>query len=281
MEIKFNDVSLKINKNTPLEKVILTDVKFEIKEPGIYGFLGNSNSGKSAIADLMDALISPTSGSVQINKFVNSGKKIKKVNKLRYMVGYLFKNPYDMFFNSSVLKELEFGMQYFKHKLEKISMRTVDALKLVGLSENVLNKDPLELDLATAKKVAIASIIIYNPKVIILDEITIGLNYKEKKEIMRLLKLLKDKYNKIIILLSKDTDFLYQIVDYVYLMDNSKMVAEGETELLEDVDLLKKFNMDVPKIVEFTNLVKNNKNVKLNYYKDIKELIKGVYRNVF
>ncbi len=281
MEIIFDNVSFKINKNTELEKTILKDINFKIKKSGIYAFLGNSNSGKTCIGELIDALIKPATGSVTINEFVNKGSRIKNINKLRFMVGYAFKNPYDMFFNKTVKEEIEFGMQYFNYKLEKIKLRAIDALKMVGLNESYFNKNPLELCLTEARKVSLASILVYNPKIIILDEPTIGLNYKEKKELTRLLTMLRDKYHKIIIILSRDSNFLYPLIDYVYLMDKSRIITEGDKSVFYQTSLFENLGLEIPKIIEFINIAKKDKKAKLENYKDIKDLIKGVYRNVF
>ena len=72
MEIMFSHVNLILDKGTPLEKTILNDISFEIKEEGIYSFIGASNSGKTAIGDLIQFLITPTNGSVKVNKYINN-----------------------------------------------------------------------------------------------------------------------------------------------------------------------------------------------------------------
>lgn len=280
MEIDFENVSFVIDPYTPLEKTILSDVSFHLKGPGIYSFLGASNSGKTAIADLINALISPTKGSVKVGGFVNNGKRIAKINRLRVDTGYVFKNPFDMFFNKTIKAELEFGMKYFKYKLDKIELRASDALKLVGLDDSYLNMNPLNLTMVDAKKVALASVLVYNPKILILDEFTAGLSNQDKQELIRLLRMLKNKYNKTIILLSKDTNFCYQISDYIYLMYLTKIVKDGEKSILKDIALLKEINLEVPKIIEFTDIAKNHGH-DLYDYTNILDLIKGVYRDVF
>ena len=280
MEIRFDHVSFVIDAYTPLEKTIISDVTFEIKNPGIYSFIGKSNSGKTAIGDLINALIMPTRGRVKIGRFINDGRMIKNINKLRFQTGYVFKNPYDMFFNKTVKSEIEFGMKYFKYKLEKIDLRASDALKLVGLDDSYLNMNPHELTLVDAKKVALACALVYNPNILILDEYTAGLNSNDKKELIRLLRLLKNKYKKTIILLSKDTNFCYQITDYVYLMHMTKLVAFGGKELLRDIDALNQIGVEVPKIVTFIDECKK-KGRYIHDYDNILDLIKGVYRDVF
>lgn len=280
MEIRFDHVSFIIDARTPLEKTILNDISFEINEPGIYSFVGASNSGKTAIGDLINALARPNKGKVKIGNFINDGRKIKNINKLRFDTGYVFKNPYDMFFNSTVKKEIEFGMIYFKYKLEKIDLRAVDALKLVGLDESYLNLNPMNLTLVDAKKIALASALVYNPKILILDEYTNGLNSKDKNDLIRLLRLLKNKYKKTIIFLTKDTSISYQISDTVFLLSKTKLVAKGDKKILKDTSLLKNIGLEVPPIVSFIEEC-NKKGHEINDYSNVLDLIKGVYRDVF
>lgn len=280
MEIIFDKVTFVINKNTPLEKTILNNISFNISNSGIYSFIGASNSGKTAIGDLINALVVPTKGKVRIGNFSNGGRKIRNINRLRFETGYVYKNPYDMFFNKTVEDELSFGMKYFKYKTDKMSLRVNDALKLVGLNESYLELDPLSLNLVDAKKLALACVLIYNPKIIILDEYTNGLSSNDKNDLIRLLRILKTKYKKTIILLSKDTSFCYQVTDYVYLLSLTRLIKEGKKDILHDQELLSSINLEVPKIVSFVNEC-NKKGHEINYYTNILDLIKGVYRDVF
>lgn len=280
MEVKFKNVTLITNIGTTSEKTILNNVSFSFKENRIYGILGNSNSGKSSIPELLSGLITPTKGSVVINNFTNDNRKIKDINKLRLMVGYIYKNPYDMFICDNIKKELEFGMRHFKYKLNKIETRTKDALKMVGLNESYLDKDPLKLNFSEAKKLALAITLIYNPKLIIFDEPTIGLSNIDKKELIRLLKILKNKYNKTILVLSKDTDFLYSLVDYSYVFYKGNLMSEGNTSIFKDYNLFNNLGLKVPDMVAFTSICKS-KNINLRDYKDIMDLVKGVCDNVF
>ena len=280
MEIVFKDVDYIINKNTSLEKTLLKNVNFTISEKGIYGILGNSNSGKTTILDLINALTRPTNGSVKICNFLNDGRNIKDINILRCDVGYVFKNTYDMFFNKTVEKEIKFGMKYFGFSKKTISEKTKKSLELVSLKESILKKDPQDLDLATSKKVGIACVLTSNPKIILLDEPTLGLNYKEKQNLIRLLKLLKNKYNKTIIISSKDTEFIYNLADYCFIMHKCRLVKEGKKELLTNIDLLRNYNLKIPEIVKFTSII-NKDEKRVEDYINIKDLIKAVYRSVF
>jgi len=280
MEVVFDHVGLIINKGTPLEKTILSDISFEIKKNGVYSFVGASNSGKTAIADIINALMSPTSGKAIIGDKVNDGRRIRKVNSLRLETGYVYKNPYDMFFNKTVEEELKFGIKYFKYRTKKMGMRVQEALKLVGLDESYLNINPQILNLVDAKKLALACVLVYNPSVIILDEYTNGLSNKDKNDLVRLFRILKNNYNKTIIVLTKDTTFAHQVSDEVYLLHLTKLVAKGDKTILRDAEVLKSIGLEIPKIVKFVDLC-NKKGHDINYYVNIQDLIKGVYNDVF
>lgn len=279
MQIEFNNVSLFLNHNTTLQKKVLNNINFEL-QPGLkYTFYGNSNSGKTLIGELINALIKPDKGYIKIGEFINNGKKIKNINELRFLVGLVTKNADEMFFNKTVRKELEFGIKYFKYKVGNIYMRTIDALKIVGLDESYLNKKINDLTLSEIKKVQLASVIVYNPKILILDEPTIHLNFKEKKDLLRILNILNTKYNKTIILLSRDANFIYEFDSYIYVMDHGNIVLNGNNDILLNQEELFKYNLSVPDIVKFINIANKN-NFKLKQYKDIKDLIKGVCNNV-
>lgn len=280
MEIVFDHVGLKINENTPLEKTILQDVSFEIFKNGIYSFVGASNSGKTAIADIINALIAPTSGKAHIDGRINDGRRIKNINSLRLETGYVFKNPYDMFFNKTVEEEIKFGIKYFKYRTKKVEMRVQDALTLVGLDESYLNVNPQILNLVDAKKVALACVLAYNPSIIILDEFTNGLSSKDKTELARMLRTLKNNYNKTIIVLTKDTSFAHTVSDEVYLLYLTKLIAKGDRTLLRDAQVLSRIGLEVPPIVKFVDVC-NKKGHEINYYVNIQDLIKGVYNDVF
>jgi len=221
MEIIFDNVTYRENLGTPLKKTYLDNISFAIEENKVTTFIGDSESGKTKIGELINATSAPTYGTVKIFNFINNRKRIKNINSLRMNIGFVTMNPNEMLFNKTVKKELEFGLNYFKYKLNKKEIRSKDALKLVGLKEEYLNKKIEDLTLTEQKKVALASILIFNPKVIILDEPTIGLGTSEKENLKKLIILLKEKYNKTIILLTKDTDFAYGVTDTTHLLTKS------------------------------------------------------------
>lgn len=278
MEIVFNDVTYKENVKTPLEKTYLKKVSFMIEDNKITSIIGNTSSGIDVIGDLISIIKTPTSGSIRVFEYVNDGRRIKNINKLRMNIGYVKSDVDKMLFNKTVKDELSFGVKYFKYKINKQEIRVKEALKLVNLDEEYLNKNVSDLTFEEKKKVSLASVLIFNPSLIILEDITIGLSNKEKENLIKLLNTLKSKYKKTIILISKDTDFCYRVTDKVFIIDHGRVVFNGDRNVLVHDKMLTFYDLETPNIVKFINAA-NKKNKNLTYTTNILDLIKEVYRN--
>ena len=278
MEITFNNVTYKENVRTPLEKTYLKNFSYTFTSGKVYSIIGDSDSGKEKIGLLINAVNKPLIGTIKIGKYLNDGKYIKNINGLRMNVGYLKENPNEFLFNKIVKSELEFGLKYFKYKLNKKNIRISEALKLVGLNEEYLKRRIDSLNISEKKKVSLASILIFNPIVIIIEEPSIFLNYRDNEKLIKLIKLLKDKYNKTIILISKDTNLSYKVSDEIILLNKGSIVYAGNKSILEDEKVLNNINIDVPEIVKFIN-ISNKFDANLTYTSNILDLIKEVYRN--
>lgn len=266
MGIVINNLSHKYNnKNNSINNITM-----ELFDNKIYGIIGKSGSGKTTLLELIDGLLKPTTGKIIVNE-TNDIKKIRK------QIGFVFQFPEEQFFEENVKKEVEFSAKNFKIKNKKVN----EVLKLVGLSESYLHKNLYELSNGEKRLIAIASILIYNPKIILLDEPTIGLDYKNKKKILRIINLLKNKCNKTIIIVSHDIDFIYKICDDLIVIDKGSLIMYGDCDsVFKEKELIDKYKIDIPKVIKFEELVKIKKNIKLMHSTSVNDLIKEVYRNV-
>lgn len=282
MEIKFKDVSFSYNANTSIENKILDNINITFETGKVYGLIGKSGSGKTSLIQLINGLLLPTDGKIMLGKYkIDSRTKAKALKQLRSNVGIVFQNSEEQFFCHTVREEIEFGMINFEIKTDSIDKKAIDALKIVGLNETYLERNPLLLSHGEMRKVALASILAYNPKIIILDEPTIGLDDLGKKNLIKIIRKLKMRYNKTFIIVSHDTNFLLQIVDHVYLLENGIISLSGDKyTVLSNENVLKKNNILVPDILAFSNLVLKKKNIKLGFRDDINDLIKDIYRHV-
>lgn len=280
MEVKFNHVFYVYNEKTPLSKMVLGDINTTFKEGKITGIMGKSGSGKTTLIELINALIIPTKGNIQVgSRVISKTRKIKNINNLRYKIGLVFQVPEEQFFCKTVKEEIEFGMKYFKKSVKSIEKHVSDALIMMGLDDSYLNRNPFTLSSGEMRKVAIASVLAFNPKLIILDEPTIGLDNKSKENLIKIIKLLKNRYKKTIIVVSNDTDLLLKISDNVILLDKGKIILEGNKYDVFKQDI-SKYGLKRPKIIEFEQLVLEKKGIKIGYRDDINDLMKDVYRYV-
>lgn len=282
MEIVFENVSYSYLAGTPLQVDALKDISTTIKSNQINAIIGPSGSGKSTMIEMINGLILPTKGVVHVGKHrLRNNIRIVNSNRLRFDIGVIFQNPEEQFFQKTVKKEIEFGMKYFEYKTDQIEKRTIDALKMVGLDKSFLNRDPFKLSGGEKRRVAIATVLAFNPEVIIFDEPTNGLDSTSKDMLIKLIKLLKTKYKKTIIVVSHDVDTLYKFVDNVIILSNGHILSEGNKfEVFKDIDYLTKNGVKVPQIVEFINKVKEKTGKYLGDIDDINDLIKEIYQNV-
>lgn len=273
MEIKLQNIYYKNNKHTKISKNILKEINLTIKDNQITSFIGQSGSGKTTLAGLLANINTQTKGEIIFNDTVNNTSIPK--------IGLVYQNPKQQFFCPTIKEEIEFAIDNLNYKPKNKQKRIEDSLKLVGLDNSYLNKNPLKLSKGEQKKISFAIALSFNPEILILDEPTIELDANNKKELIKIIKMMKLRYNKTIIIFSKDTDFVHKISDYIYIINNGKIISEGEKyQILTNAKLLKENNLTPPKTIEFSNLVEQEKNVKIGYRDDINDLMKDVYRYV-
>lgn len=274
MEIKINNLSYIKNNN-----VILDNISYTFKKNKITSII-NYGDNATNLFDLICALDIPTSGYIKIDNYIlNNSSNINSYKKLRFKVGYVFKNFNNLFIKDNVYDEISFGMKQYGFKLKNIENHVDESLKLVGLP--IEYKDRLINTLSSGEKIKIAlsSILAVNPKIILIDDITSYLDTKNKNNLVKLLKTLKNKYDKTIIVSSTDIDFINRISDNIVLLDN-KIIKEGSRkDIFKDISVFKKNNISLPKIIEFIDSA-SKKKIRLEITNDIKDLLKDVYRNV-
>lgn len=263
MEIELSNISYKDKLN---------NFNYKFSKNKVTSIMGRSGSGKSLIGYIIMDLINYDNGSIIIDGRFNYDK-----HKLMKDIGYVFQNPMDHFFSKTVGEEIGFGLKQFRFKLDKQYEHIIDSLKMVGLSENFYDRKINGLSSGEAEMVAIASSLVLNPKVLILDEPTVYLDYKAKNKLVKLIKMLRDKYHKTIIIMSNDVEFIYQVSDEYVFMDNCNIVSGGNIkDIMTNSNLLNKYGYEIPNISKFINLVKDKKNIELNYTNNINELVMDV-----
>ena len=191
-------------------------------------------------------------------------KKLKKLN-----------------YKNTVKEQMDYIISYYHLQIKDIDKKEKDSLKIVGLNESLLNRNITTLSKSEQKKVQTAISLLSNPNIIILDEPFKSLDIKSKKKIMNVLKKLNEQYHKIIIIGSNDAETLYQNTTKMLFVKNKRIFYEVATEEgYERVDYLKRNGYDVPSKVLFTYKAIKRKKVKIDYHKDIRDMIKDIYKHV-
>ncbi|MCO4784239.1 MAG: ATP-binding cassette domain-containing protein [Candidatus Cloacimonetes bacterium] len=170
--IEFKDVTYTYFANTPFEKLALNIPSLELSMGEYYGVLGPTGSGKSTFLKVLTHLLPINTGSITINETFDD---------IRKYFGFVFQQPEHQLFCETVREEFEFSLNNFGVDKALWMDKTANALKLVGLSEDFLDKDPLVLSGGQKRRVAIASILAYEPRVLVLDEPTAGVDGLSKE----------------------------------------------------------------------------------------------------
>lgn len=271
MAVSFNNVSY-------LDK--LKNITYTFEDNKITSLIGASGAGKTLLSYLMTGLVLPTEGTLAIegNIIDNNTKDFKYI---RRQIGYVFQNPEEQFFTNTVKEEIEFSLKKYKYKLDKLEIHILNSLKMVGLDETFLSRNPFTLSGGEKEKLAIAIALSLNPKILILDEPTIYLDDKSISELIDLLTKIKEKYNKTIIIISNDINFINIISDNIVMLKKGKINLNiTKDKLLENIDKIKKSGMEVPKILEFINLAEKYKNKKFTHTDDLEKLVSEIKDNV-
>lgn len=172
-------------------------------------------------------------------------------------------------------------LRIYNLNVKNPSKKLTDSLKIVGIEEEYINHDLSTLSSSEKKLLTIAIGLLSNPDTIILEEPFKYLDLKQEKRLFMLLQKFKEQYNKTIIIKSENTDLIYKYTEEVVLVKNNNILLDGNTkEVFQRVDFLKRNGIKVPDVVLFTYLAKKNKDVKIDYHSDIRDIIKDIYKHV-
>ena len=256
------------------EKFAIEDINLEIYEGEILAIIGSNGAGKTTLIKHMNGLLKPTIGDVYVEG-INT--KNATVAELSRKVGIVFQNADYQLFAQTVYDEIAFALKNFGFEEKEIKKRVENLLEYFSL-KHYAEHSPLLLSGGEKKRVALASVLVYDPKVLVLDEPTIGLDFVQKKNLKNLISDMKKK-NKTIIIVTHDLDFVAEIAERVVVIKDGRILRiESSSEIFYDEDLLEKANLIAPSIVRITKgLGINEKLLSLN---EVLEKINLIIKNV-
>ena len=260
MSIAFRSLSYIYDAGAPYQHKAVDDVTLDIEEGKITAIIGETGSGKSTLVQHLNALLLPTEGHLEILDYkLSAGQKTKGLKMLRKEVGLVFQFSEYQLFEETVLKDVAFGPQNFGVSQEEAVKKAKEALKLVGISEKYYDVSPLEMSGGQKRRVAIAGILAIDPKVIVLDEPTAGLDPSGAKEIISLFVKLNREMKKTIIIVSHDNEMVYNYADNTVLMSKGKIVYNGDTiAFFNDEKMLNEHRILKPQLVTFKEMLRKN-----------------------
>ncbi|MCR6514681.1 energy-coupling factor transporter ATPase [Clostridium sp. LY3-2] len=249
MSIKIEDLRHVYMQNGPFEKVALDDVNLNINDGEFIALIGHTGSGKSTLIQHMNGLLEATSGKIIVDG-VDITLKGSKLIDVRKKVGLVFQYPEYQLFEETIEKDIEYGPRNLGIDDEEITKRVKKSMEMVGLDyETYRHKSPFDLSGGQKRRVAIAGVIAMEPKTLILDEPTAGLDPKGRDDILNQIKLLHEKYNMTIILVSHSMEDVAKIAKRVIVMNKGKVVLEGSPrEVFREVETLEEIGLGVPQV---------------------------------
>ena len=252
MGIILDNVSYTYQEGTPFASAALSDVSLIIEDGSYTAIIGHTGSGKSTILQLLNGLLVPTEGSVRVfDTLITSTSVNKQIRQIRKQVGLVFQFAENQIFEETVLKDVAFGPQNFGVSVEEAEAIAREKLALVGIDESLFERSPFELSGGQMRRVAIAGILAMEPRILVLDEPTAGLDPIGRKELMTLFKKLHQD-GITIVLVTHLMDDVAEFADQVYVMEKGKLVKGGKPSLVfQNVEFMEKIQLGVPKITRF------------------------------
>ena len=245
----------------------LKGISFEVKDQEWLSILGHNGSGKSTISKLLVGILAPQKGSIYYDDIELTEKTI---DKIRNRVGIVFQNPDNQFVGVNVKYDIAFGLENRCVPRSEMQKLIVEYATKVGMQDYLL-REPQTLSGGQKQRVAIAGILALNTDVIILDEATSMLDPHGTREIIALIKELKEKYHKTIITITHDLD-LARLSDRIIVMKEGNIIADDEPgKIFEQSDLLKSSKLDMPFNLKLYKEVEANS--KLNSNKELMEAL--------
>ena len=254
MAIQTKNLAFTYSQGSPYEKTALKDVTLHIEQGDFYCILGHTGSGKSTLLQHFNGLLKRMKGELRVLDF-DLTKKKPDYKSLRFSVGMVFQYPEYQLFDDTVAKDVAFGPKNMKLDGAEIERRVKKSLELVGLDyKEIGEKSPFEISGGQKRRAAIAGVIAMEPKILILDEPTAGLDPKGKQEIMSLVKSLKENVSPTVVMVTHDMDTVAEYATKVCVLKDGEVAFDGlPWKLFASDEIVRNCSLRLPSGVKLAN----------------------------
>ncbi|BCN32731.1 energy-coupling factor transporter ATPase [Anaeromicropila herbilytica] len=258
MSIILDKINYSYNNGTAYEKQALRDINLVINDGEFIGLIGHTGSGKSTLIQHLNGLIKASSGNIYYNG-ADIYDKDYKMKDLRSKVGLVFQYPEHQLFETTVFKDICFGPKNLKLDPLEVDLRAYEAMKLVGLGEDMLDVSPFELSGGQKRRVAIAGVLAMKPDILILDEPTAGLDPRGRDEILDQIEKLHRETKITVILVSHSMEDVAKYVDRIIVMNKGEVFFDDEKrKVFANYKQLEEIGLAAPQVTYVMNELKKH-----------------------
>jgi len=239
----------KVSFNYPDGPQVLHDVNLEVKDGEFVAIMGENGAGKTTLVKMFNGLLKPAKGTVAIDGVETKERSVAQVSR---DVGLIFQNPDSQLFAETVTQELGFSLRNFGFSEDVIQKRVTSFLHLLDL-EQYATASPFVLSGGERKRVALAAILVWDPKHVIMDEPTIGQDYLQKERLRNFITQLVSQ-GKSVVIVTHDVEFVAECKPRVVLLSHGTIIGDGPAEhILTDPKLVDQASLKMPQIAILMN----------------------------
>ena len=265
--LKTEHLTYSYSTGTPFEVTAIEDINIEIEPGELVAVIGHTGSGKSTLIQHFNGLLKPQFGKVYVDgQDIWESKKTLRAS--RFAVGLCFQYPEYQLFEETVYKDIAFGPKNMKLSEEEIDRRVRDAARYIGVTDDMLEKSPFDLSGGEKRRVAIAGVMAMEPKILILDEPTAGLDPRGRDTILSLIRNYREETGRTVMIVSHSMDDVAEIASKVLVINNARVAMYGTVpEIYARSEELVSMGLDIPQVTKiFLGLKENGIPVRTDVY---------------